>query len=54
MFVYKALIYQKHFLMLSEMVVVNEEVLECLVSQFMLSDGDCCQQSKMLLTLEGG
>lgn len=30
---------QKHFLMLSEMVVMNQEVLEFLVSWFMLSDG---------------
>lgn len=40
--------------MLSEVVVVKEEVLEFLVSQFMLSDGDCCEQLKMLLALDGG
>lgn len=45
---------QKHFLMHSEMVVMNQEVLELLVSWFMLSDGDCCQQLKTSLTLDGG
>lgn len=46
-------IYQKHFLTLSGMVSVNEEIMKWLISQFLLSDGDCSQQLQMEFPLHG-